>query len=82
MTRPVVWQVIWVGDDGRGHGACGHRHATTDNATACAFEPEGLPALCSGLVRQVRDPAYTAPEDDLARRRAPRQLELGLDGAR
>lgn len=84
---PRVWMVIWVDEHGRGHGRCGHRHATEDDAIACPFEPDDLPVVCAGLVRTVRDPAYTAPERALAaakarlvaagRAMAP-QLELAL----
>jgi hypothetical protein len=80
MTAPLVWQVIWVDADGHGWGACGHRHATVDEATVCQFEPEACPVTSAGLVRKVRDPAYTAPEQLYARGRAARsaQLELAL----
>lgn len=80
---PLVWQVVWVGADERGHGACGHRHGSVDEATLCPFEPPGLPEVCAGLVRQVRDPDYRTPREGLGpgrdRKRArARQLELEL----
>lgn len=78
MTAPHVWQVIWIGADGRGLGACGHRHATADDAAACPFEPSGLPEVCAGLVRQVRDPAYSVPRQGRARSHRRPQLELAL----
>lgn len=83
VTAPLVWQVIWVGGDGRGLGACGHRHGSADEATACPFEPSGLPDVCAGLVREVRDPEYRAQREGLGpgreRKRArARQLELEL----
>lgn len=65
--------VVWVDADGRGLGACCHRHATADEATQCPFEPVHLPEVCAGLVREVRDPAYRAPGE----RCRARQLDLG-----
>lgn len=79
MTAPVVWQVIWIGADGRVLGACGHRHATADEATRCPFEPASLPEVCAGLVRQVRDPEYRAwGERRPGKVAMARQLELEL----
>lgn len=82
MTAPLVWQVIWVGADGRGLGACHHCHANADEATACPFEPANLPDACAGLVRQVRDPRYATEGQRIAaaaQARRPRQLELALE---
>lgn len=70
---PTVWQVIWIDARGRGLGACGHRHASSDEATMCPFEPADLPGVCAGLVRQVRDPDYRA------QREQPRARQLELD---
>jgi hypothetical protein len=81
VIRTLVWQVIWIDAGGRGLGACGHRHATDDDAAACPFEPGDLPEVCAGLVREVRDPDYTAPEDGYAWRRRPRQFELALEAS-
>ena len=84
MIAPLVWQVIWVDAVGHGHGACGHRHATADEATLCPFDPEDAPIESAGIVREVRDPSYTAPEQLYARglkRRSP-QLELALEAGR
>ncbi|HZJ63919.1 MAG TPA: hypothetical protein VFD36_10420 [Kofleriaceae bacterium] len=81
MIAPLVWQVIWVCASGHGWGACGHRHATADEATTCEFDPDAAPVESAGLVRQVRDPAYKAPEQAYARglARRSRQLELALE---
>lgn len=79
---PLVWQVIWIGADARGLGACGHRHATAEEATVCPFEPAGLPEVCAGLVRQVRDPLYATIGQRIAAARCGGrwlQLELGLE---
>lgn len=80
MAAPLVWMVVWVAADGRGLGTCGHRHATPDEATLCPFEPERLPDVCAGLVREVRDPDYRTPGQVLAAARVARgqQLELQL----
>lgn len=56
MSAPLVWQVIWIDERGEGLGACGHRHPDAGEATLCPFEPDGLPIICAGLVREVRDP--------------------------
>lgn len=79
---PLVWQVIWVDAGGEGLGACGHRHATADEATVCPFEPAALPDVCAGLVREVRDPEYRTEGQRIAvaRDRRPQQLELALVG--
>lgn len=79
MTAPLVWQVIWVDANEHGLGACGHHHATADEATACAFEPDGLPVMCAGLIRQVRDPDYVTVGQRIAAARLPQQLELALE---
>ncbi len=81
MIAPLVWQVIWVDAAGQGHGTCGHRHATADEATMCPFDPDGAPVESAGLVREVRDPAYKAPEQLYAAglKRRSRQLELALE---
>src|SRR5258708_7976898 len=47
MTAPLVWQVIWIGADGHGLGACGHRNSDADEATLCPFEPATLPEVCA-----------------------------------
>lgn len=79
MTAPLVWVVIWVDEHGQGHGTCGHSHPTDVDAMACPWEPENAPLVSSGLVRQVRDPAYVTIGQELMReRRATRQLELAL----
>lgn len=78
MIRPLVWQVIWIDADGRGLGACGHRHVTADEATACPFEPDDLPEVCAGLVRQFRDPDYRVLREGPARSHRRAQLELAL----
>ena len=78
MTAPLVWGVIWVDAAGHGHGTCGHRHATADEATMCPFEPEPCPVESAGLVRRFRDPAYTAPEQAYARGLALRSKQLSL----
>jgi hypothetical protein len=82
VTALLVRQVVWVGTDGRGLGACGHRHATADEATLCPFEPERLPDVCAGLVREVRDPEYVTEGQRIhaaEQARRPQQLELALD---
>lgn len=79
MTAPKVWQVIWVDATGRGHGACGHRHATAELAAACPFEPVDLPEVCSGLVRRFRDPDYRVDREGPARSHRRPQLELALE---
>lgn len=77
MIRPIVWMVVWVDGDGLGHGSCGHRHASSDEATACPWEPAGLPAIGAGLVREVRDPMHVTRGQELAiERDRPTQLEL------
>lgn len=88
MTRPLVWQVIWVDANGHGLGTCGHRHVAADEATMCPFEPDDAPVISVGLVREVRDPEYVTPQltyaagrarIEAARRAEPTaQLELSL----
>ena len=75
MSAPLVWVVLWIDEVGHGHGTCGHRHASADEATACPWEPAEVPPVGAGLVRQVRDPLYVTAGQELA---APRQLELAL----
>lgn len=79
MIRPVVWQVIWIAANGRGLGACGHRHASAGEATSCPFEPADLPAVCAGLVREVRDPTYRTLREGRARTHRRPQLELPIE---
>lgn len=79
MIRPLVWQVIWINADGHGLGACGHRHATAGEATLCPFEPAGLPEVCAGLVREVRDPTYRTLREGRARSHRRPQLDLALE---
>lgn len=79
MKRPLVWQVIWVDANEHGLGACGHRHATADDAAACPFEPASLPEVCAGLVRQVRDPDYRTLREGPARSHRRPQLDLDLE---
>lgn len=78
MIRPTVWQVIWIDADGRGHGACGHRHASADEATSCPWEPERAPLVSSGLVRKIRDPDYHVLREGPARSHRRPQLDLAL----
>lgn len=78
MIRQLVWQVIWIGADGRGHGACGHRHASAGEATLCPFESADLPEVCAGLVRKVRDPDYHVEREGPPRTHLRAQLELAL----
>lgn len=79
MSAPLVWQVVWIGADGRGLGACGHRHPDADEATLCPFEPADLPEVCAGLVRQVRDPDYRTPNHQRRGRWRRPQLDLFED---
>lgn len=64
---PVVWQVIRIDAAGRGLGASGHHHATTAEATLCPYKPGGLPEVCAGFVREVRDPAYRVEREGASR---------------
>ena len=51
-----AWRVIAVDWDGRGHGTCGHDHATQLEAVRCPWAPPGWDDMerCDLLVREVR----------------------------
>lgn len=81
MIAPLVWQVIAVDGSGRGHGTCGHRHATPDDATMCPWTPTPWPNVCDLLVREMRDPEHRTPGQLMraAQLSAQLELELGAD---
>jgi hypothetical protein len=89
---PIIWRVFWVvgAEMCDVVGDCGHRHLTADEARACPWEPDQVPAVGAGLVVWIRDPDYAPPHLSdpayLARRRerrgvrrAPFQLEFALE---
>ncbi len=84
MAAALHWEVCAVDGAGQGHGRCGHRHATADEATACPWDPE-RPVVCDLLVRQVRtdQPRRGGGADrPLRQREAPAaSMQLGLFGA-
>lgn len=69
MTAAMHWTVIAVDGAGQGHGYCGHRHATADEATRCPWDPP-RPFVCDLLVRQVRSEAVPGRRDPV--------MQLGL----
>jgi hypothetical protein len=73
VSHPLHWSVIAVDGDGRGHGTCGHEHATAEEAVRCDWAPAGWDDMevCDLLVRQLRTDATPT-------RRRTKDVQLGL----
>jgi hypothetical protein len=73
------WEVVAVDGRGYGHGSCGHRHASSGEATMCNWAPPGWDEMlvCDLLVREVRDEGIDPKRRRGAKRvAAARQLTL------